>query len=216
MNLFKNFNNQLILASHNKGKLVELQGLLTPYAINVLSAAELNLPEPEETGLTFIDNAVLKAQAAAMTANLPALSDDSGLAVDALDGAPGIYSARWAGPNKDFDMAMEKVELQLRYKDAKAPHQRKAAFVCALCLAWPNGDVQTFEGRVEGEIVYPPRGEKGFGYDPIFQPMGFEKTFAQMTPEEKHGYNNKGKPGLSHRAKAFELFVEAMLIQQQF
>ncbi len=186
----------LIVASHNQGKVREIRDLLAPFGITVQSAADLNLPEPEETEDSFIGNAKLKALAAAQAANLPALSDDSGLAVTALGGAPGIYSARWAGESKDFAFAMERVHRELGDTT-----DRSAAFVCALCLAWPDGHSETFEGRVEGSIVWPMRGERGFGYDPVFVPTGHSVTFAEMDPSEKHS--------MSHRARAFAQMVEA-------
>jgi len=188
---------QLVIASHNPGKLREIADLLKPFGISVVSAGDLGLPEPEETGLTFIANAELKARAAAEGSGLPALSDDSGLAVTALEGAPGIYSARWAGPEKDFSLAMERVEKELTGSD-----DRSAAFICALCLCWPDGHCESFEGRVEGQLVWPPRGARGFGYDPIFQAEGQEITFGEMEPERKHG--------MSHRARAFAQLVEAL------
>lgn len=186
----------LIVASHNQGKVAEIRHLLAPFGITVQSAADLDLPEPEETEDSFAGNAKLKALAAAQAANLPALSDDSGLAVHALGGAPGIYSARWAGPGKDFAVAMERVQSELA--DSA---DRSAAFVCALCLAWPDGHTEVFEGRVEGTITWPMRGERGFGYDPIFVPQGHAITFAEMEPEAKHA--------MSHRARAFAQMVEA-------
>ena len=158
---------RLVIASHNPGKVREIGDLLAPFEVEVVSAGELNLPEPEETGTTFVANAALKAHAAARGSGLPALADDSGLAVSALEGAPGIYSARWAGPGKDFKIAMEKVEAELAAKGAK---DRRAAFVCALTLAWPDGLEATFEGRIEGHLIWPPRGTRGFGYDPMFVP----------------------------------------------
>lgn len=186
----------LVVASHNPGKVREINALLEPFGVKAISAGELNLPEPEETGTTFAANAELKARAAAEAAGLPALSDDSGLAVAALDGAPGIYSARWAGPGKDFGIAMKRVNTEM----AGDP-DRRAHFVCALCLAWPDGHVEIFEGKVHGELVWPPRGTKGFGYDPMFRPGGYDITFGEMDPDKKHA--------ISHRAKAFELLVEA-------
>ena len=188
--------NKLVVATHNPGKVVEIAALLEPLGIETVSAGELGLPEPEETGLTFQANAELKALASATASGLPALADDSGLAVAALDGDPGIYSARWAGPNKDFDLAMQKVEDEVG--DAT---NRRAHFVCALTLAWPDGHMETFEGRFDGSLVWPPRGDKGFGYDPIFQPDGMDVTCAEMPPEEKHR--------ISHRAQAFKLLVAA-------
>ncbi|GAA0592371.1 RdgB/HAM1 family non-canonical purine NTP pyrophosphatase [Caenispirillum bisanense] len=187
---------RLVVASHNPGKVREINELLRPYGVEAVSAGDLDLPEPEETGLTFVANAELKALAAATAAGLPALADDSGLAVAALDGAPGIYSARWGGPKKDFAMAMERV-----HREIGANPDRRAHFVCALCLAWPDGHVETFEGKVNGELVWPPRGSRGFGYDPMFVPGGYDITFGEMEPEKKHA--------MSHRAKAFALLVEA-------
>ena len=188
---------RLVIASHNLGKVREIDDLLRPFGIEVVSAGDLGLPEPEETGTTFIANAELKARAAALASGLPALSDDSGLAVTALDGAPGIYSARWAGPEKDFRQAMERVERELG--DAK---DRSAAFICALCLCWPDGHCESFEGRVEGTLVWPPRGERGFGYDPVFLAEGQDLTFGEMEPEAKHA--------MSHRARAFAQMVAAL------
>lgn len=187
---------RLVIASHNPGKVREIADLLRPFGVEVISAADLKLDEPEETGDTFVDNALLKAHAAAKAANLPALADDSGLAVDALAGAPGVYSARWAGPGKDFAVAMEKVEELLRGSE-----DRSAMFVCALALAWPDGHADVFEGFVEGEITWPPRGDKGFGYDPIFTADGEDITFAEMAPARKHT--------MSHRADAFQKLVSA-------
>ena len=187
---------KLIIASHNKGKVREIADLLAPFGLDVISAGELNLPEPEETGLTYIENAELKALAAAKAANLPALADDSGLSVNALGGAPGIYSARWAGPNKDFDHAMRRVADALLLSGTT---DRTAEFVCALTLAWPDGKKLSFEGRVAGTIVWPARGDKGFGYDPIFVPTGHTITFGEMDPDKKHA--------MSHRAIAFDKLV---------
>lgn len=181
---------RLIIASHNAGKVREIAALLTPFGIDVTAAGDLNLPEPEETGHSFIENAELKACAAAVASDLPALADDSGLSVRALDGAPGIYSARWAGADKNFDQAMARVQ------EALGPAtDRRAAFICALSLAWPDGHIDSFEGRVDGSLVWPPRGDKGFGYDPIFVPNGYDQTFAEMAPDKKHA--------ISHRADAF-------------
>ncbi|SBW08900.1 dITP/XTP pyrophosphatase [uncultured Alphaproteobacteria bacterium] len=185
---------KLVIASHNPGKVREIGELLAPHRVDVVSAGELGLPEPEETGETFADNARLKALAAAEGAGLPALADDSGLCVVALDGAPGIYSARWAGPNKDFAHAMERVRVAL-----DDTPDREAYFVCVLALAWPDGHVETFEGRVYGRLVFPPRGDRGFGYDPIFEPVGETRTFGEMDAAEKHA--------MSHRAQAFELLL---------
>ncbi|MGI9438393.1 MAG: RdgB/HAM1 family non-canonical purine NTP pyrophosphatase [Parvibaculales bacterium] len=193
------FNDEkLIVASHNKGKLVEIADLLTRFDVETVGADELGLPEPEETGETFIANAELKALASATTAGLPALADDSGLAVDALDGAPGIYSARWAqtANGRDFDFAMHKVEMAL---NRKPDALRTARFICALSLAWPDGHVESFEGKVDGTLVWPMRGKNGFGYDPVFLPEGGDLTFGEMQPAAKHA--------MSHRADAFEQLV---------
>ncbi|MBV8835047.1 MAG: RdgB/HAM1 family non-canonical purine NTP pyrophosphatase [Alphaproteobacteria bacterium] len=204
---------RLVIATHNKGKLVEMRELLSRHGVEAVSAAELNLPEPEETGTTFAANAHIKAQAAAQASGLPAFADDSGLAVDALDGAPGIYSARWAGEAKDFRHAMERVEAGLRERDAFTPAQRKAHFISVLCVAWPDGHVEEFEGKVDGTLVWPPRGQKGFGYDPMFLPDGFAETFGEMTSDQKHGLPPKGQ-GLSHRARAFLKLAEACLARR--
>jgi XTP/dITP diphosphohydrolase len=201
---------RLVIATHNPGKLAEMRELLGFHGVEAVSADALGLPEPEETGTTFAANARIKAEAAAKASALPAFADDSGLVVDALDGAPGIYSARWAGPGKDFRHAMEKVEAGLRERDAFNPEQRTAHFVSILCVAWPDGHVEEFEGRVDGTLVWPPRGEKGFGYDPMFLPEGFDLTFGEMTSEQKHGLPPKGQ-GLSHRARAFLKLAEACL-----
>lgn len=197
---------KLVLASHNQGKLREIRDLVSPHGIEVVSAAELDLPEPEETGTSFAANAKLKALAAARATGLPALSDDSGLSVDRLDGDPGIYSARWAGPDRDFAMAMRNVQEALMAKGATTAAERGAEFVSALCLAYPDGEAFIFQGLVRGEIVWPPRGTQGFGYDPIFLPENHDKTFGEMTPQQKHGPRPDGEPGLSHRARAFALF----------
>ncbi len=191
---------RLVIATHNPGKLREIADLVAPFGIATVSAAELDLPEPEETGATFAENAAIKALAAARAAGLPALADDSGLAVAALDGAPGIRSARWAGEERDFAAAMAKVWRAL---EERGTDDRRAAFVCALALAWPDGHVEIFEGRVAGEIIWPPRGDRGFGYDPIFRPDGHDVTFGEMDPQAKHR--------ISHRADAFRRFVAACL-----
>ena len=201
---------RLVIATHNEGKLREMRELLAPYGISPISAAELGLTEPDETGTTFRDNAAIKAMAAAKSCGLPAFADDSGLVVDALDGAPGIYSARWAGPGKDFHLAMEKIEGMLRERDAFTPQQRSAHFISVLCVAWPDGHVEEFEGRTDGSLVWPPRGDEGFGYDPMFLPAGHDRTFGEMTSEEKHGLP-PGSRGLSHRARAFRKLAEACL-----
>jgi XTP/dITP diphosphohydrolase len=201
---------RLVIATHNPGKLAEMRELLAPYGIDAISAGELGLGEPKETGMTFRDNARIKAEAAAKAAGLPAFADDSGLAVDALGGAPGIHSARWAGPDKNFARAMETIEQKLRERGAAAPEQRRAHFVSALCVAWPDGHVEEFEARIDGTLVWPPRGDKGFGYDPMFLPDGHTRTFGEMDSVEKHGLPPRGK-GLSHRARAFVKLAEACL-----
>ena len=189
---------QLVLASHNPGKGREIGDLLRPFAVAVVSVAELGLPEPEETGETFVANAELKALAAARGARLPALADDSGLVVPALGGAPGVVSARWAGPQKDFRIAMRRVEAELAAIPGADP---RAYFACALSLAWPDDHIETFEGFVHGRLVFPPRGDRGFGYDPIFLADGCDVTFGEMDPAEKHR--------ISHRADAFRQLVAA-------
>jgi XTP/dITP diphosphohydrolase len=201
---------RLVIATHNPGKLEEMRELLTTFGIDTVSAGELGLPEPAEDGTTFKENARLKARAAATSYGSPAFADDSGLAVDALGGEPGIYSARWAGPDKDFQAAMQAVEERLRERGAHAPSQRKAQFVCALCVAWPDGHVEDFDAAVHGTLVWPPRGENGFGYDPMFLPDGHALTFGEMTNVEKHGLPPVSK-GLSHRARAFLKLAEACL-----
>ena len=187
---------KLVIASHNSGKVREIGELLAPWQVEVISAATLGLAEPEETGSTFVENAELKARAAAQAAQLPALADDSGLVVDGLNGDPGIYSARWAGPTKDFNLAMTKILDGLQGKT-----DRSARFICALSLAWPDGRIQTFQGKVEGTIAAAPAGSQGFGYDPIFIPLGSNVTFGQFEPEAKHA--------ISHRADAFNQLVKA-------
>ena len=201
---------RLVIATHNPGKLAELRDLVARYGATAVSAGELGLPEPAETGMTFRDNARIKAAAAAGATGLPAFADDSGLAVDALAGAPGIHSARWAGPDRDFAHAMEKIEGALDARGARGADERRAHFVSALCVAWPDGHVEEFEGRVDGTLVWPPRGDKGFGYDPMFLPDGHDRTFGEMSAEEKHGLPPKGA-GLSHRARAFMKLAEACL-----
>jgi XTP/dITP diphosphohydrolase len=187
---------RILAATHNPGKVKELTALLADVGFNAVSAAELGLPEPEETADTFRGNAELKALAAAVAANEPALADDSGLACDGLSGAPGIYSARWAGPDKDFRAAMQKVEDGLKAETTEDGEvDRRASFVCVLSLAWPDGHVESFEGVVRGQLVFPPRGNRGFGYDPIFVPEGETETFGEMDPDKKHA--------MSHRAIAF-------------
>ncbi len=201
---------RLVIATHNPGKLAEMRELLAPYGIEATSAGELGLREPDETGMTFRDNARIKAKGASKATGLPAFADDSGIVVDALDGAPGIYSARWAGPNKDFAHAMGMIDEKLRERGATAPADRRAHFVSALCVAWPDGHVEEFEARVDGTLVWPPRGDQGFGYDPMFLPDGHARTFGEMPSEEKHGLPPRGK-GLSHRARAFLKLAEACL-----
>jgi len=201
---------RLVIATHNPGKLAEMRDLLAPFGVDAVSAGELGLAEPAETGTTFADNARIKAMAAARASGHPAFADDSGLAVDALDGEPGIYSARWAGPDKNFRHAMEVVDAKLRERGAITSAQRRAHFVSALCVAWPDGHLEQFDARVDGALVWPPRGERGFGYDPMFLPDGFERTFGEMASEEKHGLPPKGR-GLSHRVRAFLKLAEACL-----
>jgi XTP/dITP diphosphohydrolase len=201
---------RLVIATHNPGKLAEMRELLAPYGIAAISAGELGLAEPDENGMSFIENACIKARAAAQASQSPALADDSGLAVEALDGAPGIHSARWAGPDRDFHRAMETIEQELRARGATSPERRRAHFVSALCLAWPDGHTEPFEARVGGALVWPPRGDRGFGYDPMFLPDGQQRTFGEMSSEEKHGLPPRGR-GLSHRARAFLKLAEACL-----
>jgi XTP/dITP diphosphohydrolase len=201
---------RLVIATHNPGKLVEMRELLALYGIDAVSAGELGLPEPEETGTSFRANAQIKAQAAARASGQPAFADDSGLAVDALGGEPGIHSARWAGPSKDFAGAMARIDTLLRERGATTAARRRAQFVSALCVAWPDGHVEEFEATVDGTLVWPPRGDKGFGYDPMFMPDGFALTFGEMTSDDKHGLPPKGQ-GLSHRARAFLKLAEACL-----
>ena len=186
---------ELVIATHNSGKAREIADLLHPFVITFYSASDLGLLEPEETGSSFEENAVLKAKAAAQASGKLSLADDSGLSVTALNGAPGIYSSRWGGEEKDFDFAMQKVHEELG-----SSQDRSAAFVCVLALAWPDGRVETFDGRVEGHIIWPKRGDFGFGYDPFFVPDGYNITFAEMNPEDKHK--------ISHRAKAFDKMIE--------
>ncbi|HET7384420.1 MAG TPA: RdgB/HAM1 family non-canonical purine NTP pyrophosphatase [Pseudolabrys sp.] len=200
----------VVVATHNPGKLKEMRELLAPYGLAIQSASDLGLPEPKETGRTFATNARIKALAAARASGKPAFADDSGLVVDALGGEPGINSARWAGPDKDFRAAMNRIQTLLIERGAKALDQRRAHFFAALCLAWPDGHVEEFEGRIDGVAVWPPRGDKGFGYDPLFRPDGFDHTFGQMSAEEKHGLPPQGQ-GLSHRARAFMKLAEACL-----
>ena len=192
---------RIVLASHNAGKVKEIRDLLRPLGVDVVSAAELKLAEPAETETTFAGNARIKAHAAAQASGLPALSDDSGLEVDALSGAPGVYTAVWAETpsGRDFGMAMRRVQDEL--DNIAAPETRTARFVCALCLAWPDGSDEVFEGNVTGRVVWPPRGTRGFGFDPVFVPEGYEETFGEMDPEQKHA--------MSHRADAFAKMMKA-------
>jgi XTP/dITP diphosphohydrolase len=200
----------VVIATHNPGKLKEIRELLAPYGLATQSASDLGLPVPKETGKTFAANARIKALAAARASGKPAFADDSGLVVDALEGEPGINSARWAGPDRDFRAAMNRIQTLLIERGAKALDQRRAHFVAALCLAWPDGHVEEFEGRIDGVAVWPPRGDKGFGYDPLFRPNGFDHTFGEMSAEEKHGLPPQGQ-GLSHRARAFMKLAGACL-----
>jgi XTP/dITP diphosphohydrolase len=201
---------KVVIATHNSGKLREMRELLAPYGIEAVSAGELHLAEPDETGLTFIANAYIKAKAACDASGLPAFSDDSGLCVEALNGDPGIYSARWAGPEKDFSAAMAKIEAELAKKEAKEPSQRRAHFISALSIVWPDGEQIEVEGRVDGTLVWPPRGDAGFGYDPMFLPDDHTRTFGEMTSIEKHGLPPLGL-GLSHRARAFTMLAKLCL-----
>lgn len=198
---------RLVIATHNDGKLAEFRELLAPFDLDLVSAGELGLPEPEETGTTFAENARIKAQAAAEASGIPALADDSGLAVHALWGAPGIFSARWAGPQKDFAAAMARVNADLDAREIPQD-ERRGAFVAALCLAWPDGHCEEIEGSVDGDILWPPRGTQGFGYDPIFRPEGHDRGFGEMSALEKHGVDWERGTGLSHRARAFIKLAE--------
>jgi len=195
----------LVVASHNEGKVREIKALLGPHGIQAISAASLGLPEPEETGAIFADNARIKALASATASRHAALADDSGLCVEALDGAPGIYSARWAGPSKDFRVAMNRVHDELRHKGLSTS---AAKFVCALCIALPSGETQAFEGEVHGHLSFPPRGLRGFGYDPIFVADGMDQTFAEIEPAQKHA--------MSHRARAFEKLLHSGIFAESF
>ncbi len=200
----------VVIATHNSGKLKEMRDLLAPFGIEAQSAGELRLAEPEETGTSFAGNARIKAMAAAKATGRAAFADDSGLVVDALGGDPGIHSARWAGPDKDFRFAMNRIQTLLIERGATLPEQRRAHFIAALCLAWPDGHLEEFEGRIDGVAVWPPRGDQGFGYDPLFRPDGYDCTFGQMDAAEKHGLPPHGK-GLSHRARAFVKLADACL-----
>ena len=201
---------RLVLATHNAGKLKEFQELFEPYGLELVSAGELGLPEPEETGTTFAENARLKAHAAAQASGMLALSDDSGLCVDALNGDPGVYTADWAGVPRDFAHAMKRVEDALQAANATSPSQRRASFNATMCLAHPDGRDVLYVGKCDGTLVWPPRGEQGHGYDPVFMPNGYDITFGQMPPEMKHSWA-PGQEGLSHRARAFSKFVEGQI-----
>ena len=198
---------KVVIATHNAGKLVEMRELLAPFGVEAVSAGELGLPEPDETGTMFSENAAIKAHAAAKASGLPAFADDSGLCVDALDGAPGLFSARWAGPAKDFSGAMARIAEEL---DRRGVTNRRAHFVSALVLAWPDGHTELFEGRVFGDLV-EPRGQLGFGYDPMFRPEGMDRTFGEISSEEKHGVDWQSGNALSHRARAFVDLARACL-----
>jgi len=203
----------IVVASDNAGKIAEIRDLIGPLGFEARSAADLAFAEPDETGTTFEENAAIKALASAQAAGIPALSDDSGLVVDALGGAPGVYTANWAereDGSRDFAMAMQKVEDALTEKGA-TDDERTARFVSVLCLAWPDGHTEFFRGEVEGKVVWPPRGTQGFGYDPVFQPEGHERTFGEMSADEKHGWKPGEAEALSHRARAFKRFVETCL-----
>lgn len=205
---------EILVASHNAGKVAEIRDLFGPLGVSVTSAAELGLPEPAENGDTFEANAATKALAAATASRKIALSDDSGLVVDAIDGAPGVYTADWAtlpGGGRDFTIAMRKVEDALRARNATTDAARTGRFVSVLCLATPEGEVSFYRGEVDGVLVWPPRGNSGFGYDPVFQPDGHTRTFGEMTAEEKHGWKPGQAAALSHRARAFKLFAEQRL-----
>ncbi|MCE7027603.1 RdgB/HAM1 family non-canonical purine NTP pyrophosphatase [Jiella avicenniae] len=201
----------LLVASHNKGKIWEIRELMEPFGFEVTSAAEKGLDEPEETGTTFEENAEIKALAAMKATGLVSLSDDSGLAIEALDGAPGVYSADWAGEPRDFAMAMRNVEEKLQAAGATTPDRRRATFVAVLCLARPGEEPIFFRGEVDGTIVWPPVGDKGFGYDPIFLPDGESRTFGEMMSAEKHAWEPGQKTALSHRARAFQKFAKVAL-----
>ncbi len=199
---------KIVIATHNPGKLREMRELLAPYGIEATSVGELGLSEPDETGADFIANALIKARAAAKGAGLPALADDSGLCVEALDGAPGIYSARWAGERKDFAAAMARIEQEVKQSGSSS---RRAHFVAALAVAWPDGAEEIFEGKVFGDLTFPTRGTRGFGYDPCFTPDSHSRTFGEMSAEEKHGVPTDGSEALSHRARAFQMLARALL-----
>ncbi len=205
---------KIVVASHNAGKLAEFADLMAPFGFEAKSAAEYGLPEPEETGTTFEENAYIKAHAAAVATGLPALSDDSGLMVDALGGDPGVYTADWAtmaDGTRDFAVAMERTNILMEKKGATTAPQRAGRFVSVICVAWPDGHAEYFRGEVEGTLIWPPRGARGFGYDPMFKPQGHERTFGEMEASEKHGWTPGQESALSHRARAFQLFARDML-----
>ncbi|GHE54236.1 non-canonical purine NTP pyrophosphatase [Camelimonas fluminis] len=215
-NTLRRLSGKVVIATHNPGKLVEMRELLAPFGVAAVSAGELGLAEPEETGTTFAENAAIKAHAAAQASGLPALADDSGVCVEALDGAPGIFSARWGGPAKDFPGAMARINNELNLRGVGPDDRRRGHFVSALVVAWPDGAEALFEGRVFGDLVWPPRGDRGFGYDPMFRPDGHEMTFGQMDADAKHGVDwdaaaHGGAGGLSHRARAFVTLAKALL-----
>jgi XTP/dITP diphosphohydrolase len=205
---------QIVVASHNEGKLREFADLMRPFGFEARSVKELGLPEPDETGTTFEENAYIKAFAAAKATGLPALSDDSGLCIDALGGQPGVYTANWAETpegGRDFRVAMQRAEVAMQEVGACEPEKRTGRFVAVICVAWPDGHAEYFRGEVEGQLVWPPRGERGFGYDPVFAPTGNARTFGEMSAEEKHGWKPGQPDALSHRARAFQKFARAKL-----
>jgi len=205
---------KIVVASHNDGKLREIAQLIEPFGFEAKSAREYGLPEPEETGTTFEENAYIKAHAAATATGLPALSDDSGLMIDALGGQPGVYTADWAtteGGTRDFGLAMQRAEVAMQEVGATGPDKRTGRFVAVLCLCYPDGEAEYFRGEADGTLVWPPRGTLGFGYDPVFMPDGFDITFGEMPAEQKHGWTPGQPTALSHRAKAFKKFAEAKL-----
>ena len=205
---------KIVVASHNDGKLKEFADLMAPFGLEAKSAREYGLAEPDETGTTFEENAYIKAHAAAKATGLPALSDDSGLMIDALGGQPGVYTANWAETpdgTRDFRIAMQRAEVAMQEVGAVEPEQRKGRFVAVICLAWPDGEAEYFRGEAEGTLVWPPRGDKGFGYDPVFVPNGQTRTFGEMAAEEKHGWRPGQEQALSHRARAFQKFARAKL-----
>jgi XTP/dITP diphosphohydrolase len=205
---------QIVVASHNEGKLREFADLMKPFGFEARSAKELGLAEPHESGTTFEENAYIKASAAAKATGLPALSDDSGLCIDALGGQPGVYTANWAETpegGRDFQIAMQRAEVAMQEVGAVEPEKRTGRFVAVICLAWPDGHAEYFRGEAEGHLVWPPRGEKGFGYDPVFVPNGHKLTFGEMSAEEKHGWKPGQPDALSHRARAFQKFARAKL-----